>query len=261
MTRKNDRKIGLALGGGATLGAAHIGVLKAIDEMSIDIHCISGTSIGAYVAALYAFGVSPSKIEEEISGLNWLDISSFSFAKLKFGLLTNDKLGDSVRKLIDDPAIEDAQIPLAIVTTDIGKCEKLVITDGAVAAAVMASACVPGVFAPVEIDGRLLVDGGLVENVPLSPLEELGANVTVVVDLSRRRSYRKPDDMVDVLINSIDLAIDNATRLQTSKADWVISPGLSAFSRTSTEEIGSLIDEGYREACSELSKSGLADGV
>lgn len=251
------RKLGLALGGGATLGAAHIGVLKALEERSIDIHCISGTSIGAYIAALYAFGVSPSDIEDEIRGLNWLDISSFSFVKLKFGLLTNEKLGDSIEKMLGDVQIKDSQIPLAIVATDIANCEKAVLTECSISQAVMASTCVPGIFSPVDIDDRMLVDGGLVENVPISPLRELGADLTVGVDLSADRSYRKPDDFVDVLINSIDIAIDNATRLQTSEADLVISPKLGAYSRTDSEQISELVDKGYNACRSALDASEL----
>lgn len=258
MTKQNKKKVGLALGGGATFGAAHIGVLKALDEMSIDIHCISGTSIGAYVAALYAFGVAPSKIEQEVTGLDWLDITSFSLLKLKFGLLTNEVLGNSINKLIGDVAIQESNVPLAIVATDIGECKKLVLTEGNVAMAVMASSCVPGIFSPIKIDGRMVVDGGLVENVPVSPLNELGADFMIAVDLSRGRSYRKPDDIVDVLINSIDLAIDNATRLQTSKADLVISPKLSAYSRSDTGKTAKLIEEGYERARRELSDSSLA---
>ncbi len=251
------KKLGLALGGGATLGAAHIGVLKAIEEMSIDVHCISGTSIGAYIAALYAFEISISDIEDEISGLDWLDISSFSLVKLKFGLLTNDKLGDSIEKLLGDVRIEDARIPLAIVATDIANCKKIVLTEGSLSQAVMASTSVPGIFSPVEIGDQMLVDGGLVENVPVSPLRELGAGIIVGVDLNADRSYRKPDDLVDVLINSIDLAIDNATQLQTSKADLVISPKLRAYSRTDSAQVGELVDEGYKACRSAFSASDL----
>lgn len=251
------KKLGLALGGGATLGAAHIGVLKALEEMSIDVHCISGTSIGAYIAALYAFGVSPSDMEDEIKGLDWLDISSFSLLTLKFGLLTNDKLGDSVEKLIGDVRIQDAPTPLAIVATDIAICEKAILTQGALSQAVMASSCVPGIFAPVEIDDQMLVDGGLVENVPISPLEGLGANLTVGVDLSAHRSYRQPDDLVDVLVNAMDIAIDNATRLQTSKAELVISPEVGAYSRTDSGQVSELVDAGYQACFAAISASDI----
>lgn len=256
-SKTETRKLGLALGGGATLGAAHIGVLKALDEMSIDVHCLSGTSIGAYIAALYAFGISPSDIEAEIRGLDWLDISSFSLVKLKFGLLTNDKLGDSVEKLLGEVQIEDARIPLAIVATDIAQCKKAVLTQCSLSQAVMASTCVPGIFSPVDVDEKMLVDGGLVENVPISPLRDLGADLTIGVDLSAHRSYRKPEDLVDVLVNSIDIAIDNATRLQTSKADLVISPELHAYSRTDSRQVSELIDEGYKACRSALSSSNL----
>ena len=254
---RNNRKIGLALGGGATLGAAHVGVLRAFEEMSIDVHCISGTSIGAYVAALYAFGISPADIEEELQTLDWLDVSSFSLQKLKFGFLTNEKLGKSLDKMLGNPQISDARLQLAIVATDIASCKKVVLTDCAVSQAVMASTAVPGVFAPVEIGDQMLVDGGLVENVPLSPLKELGADVTVGVNLGAQRSYRKPDDLIDVLINAIDIAIDNATRLQTSEADLVISPELSAYSRTDSGKISELIEEGYKAARSVIGESGL----
>lgn len=250
-------KLGLALGGGATLGAAHVGVLKALDEMSITVSCISGTSIGAYIAALYAFGVSPSDIEDEIRGLDWLDVSSFSFVKLKLGLLTNEKLGDSIEKILGDVQIKDSRIPLAIVATDIANCRKAILTQCSVSQAVMASTCVPGIFSPIDIDDQMLVDGGLVENVPISPLEELGATLTAGVDLSAHRSYRKPEDLIDVLINSMDIAIDNATRLQTSDADLVIAPKLQAYSRTDSEQISELVDEGYKACRSALDASEL----
>ena len=246
------RKLGLALGGGATLGAAHIGVLKALEEMSIELHCVSGTSIGAYIAALHAFGVSPADIEKEIRGLNWLDVSGLSLKKMVFGLLTNDKLGKSLENRLGD-----SKIPLAVVATDIASGKKVVLSDCAVSQAVMASTAVPGIFAPVEIDDQMLVDGGLVENVPISPLQEMGADLVIGVDLGAHRSFQKPDDIVGVLINSIDIAIDNATRLQTSKADIVISPELGAYSRTDSTQIGELIDEGYKAACAAINHSDL----
>lgn len=255
ISNSEPRKLGLALGGGATLGVAHVGVLKALEEMSIDLHCISGTSIGAYIAALYAFGITPADIEEEVRGLNWLDISSFSISTLKFGLLNNDKLGNSIEKLLGNVQIRDAKIPLAIVATDITHCKKAVLTDCALSQAVMASTCVPGLFSPVEIDDQMLVDGGLVENVPISPLQKLGANLTVGVDLSAHRAYREPEDLVDVLVNSIDIAIDNATRLQTSHADLVIAPELRAYSRTDSGQVSELVDSGLKACRKAISRS------
>jgi NTE family protein len=243
---KQAKNIGLALGGGAILGAAHIGVLGALEERNIKISSISGTSIGAFIAALYAFGISPQEIETKVADLNWLDAAGFSISK--YGLLSNEKLGDTLKDTLGDVQFKDAKIPLAVVATDIGACKKVILKKGSVAEAVMASACIPGIFIPVEIEGRLLVDGGLVENVPISPLKEMGEEMILGVDLNAKRKYQKPEDMIDVLANALDLAIDNATRIQTEEADILIAPELSAYNRADVEKIHDIVQEGYDAA-------------
>lgn len=251
---KSGTKTGLALGGGAILGAAHIGVLKALDEKEIEICAITGTSIGALIAALYAFDIPPDEIEAIALELDWLDVSGFSLSK--FGLLSNERLGQTVKEALGEVRFADAAIPLAVVATDIGTGEKVVLKDGDVATAVMASSCVPGIFVPVEMDDRMLVDGGLVENVPLSPLAEMGAEMIIGVDLNAKRKYQRPEDLVDVLANALDIAIDYATRIQTDEADLMIAPQLSAYSRTDVEKVGDIISEGYDVASSILSEVG-----
>ncbi len=246
------KKIGLALGGGAILGASHIGVLRVLEERKIQIGCISGTSIGAFIAALYAFGVSSHEIEEKVSDLNWLDAAGFSFSK--YGLLSNKKLGDTLKKTLGDVDFEDAEIPVAVVATDIGACRKVVLKEGNVAEAVMASSCIPGIFIPVEFGDKMLVDGGLVENVPISPLKEMGADMIIGVDINANRKYRKPGDLIDVLANALDLAIDNATRIQTEEADILIAPELSAYNRTDVKKVHDLVKEGYDTASAILNE-------
>jgi len=142
--------------------------------------------------------------------------------------------------------LAQAHIPVALIATDLSSGEKVVLDRGEAARAVMASACVPGIFVPVEIDGRLLVDGGLVENVPVSPLHAAGADFVIGVDLNAGRHYQRPEDIIDVLANAIDIAIDNVTRHQTSDADLVIAPELASYSRRDTSRIGELIEEGYQ---------------
>ena len=238
------RGVSLALGGGAVLGAAHVGVLKALHERLISIKQISGTSIGAFIAALYAFGKTPSEIEYIITELDWLDVTSFTLSK--YGILNNAELGKKLTSLLGDVDFKKAKIPLFLVSTDLATGEKVVLKEGRVADAVMASSCLPGIFVPVEINTRLLVDGGLVENVPVSPLREAGAEFIIGVDLSAGRKYQRPQDIIDVFANSIDIAIDNVTRLQTSDADLIIAPGLSAYSRRDTSRIPELIREGEK---------------
>jgi NTE family protein len=248
----SDKKIGLALGGGAALGAAHLGVLKALEEKEIEIMAISGTSIGAFIAAMYAFQKSVNDITEIIKNLDWLDISGLSISRL--GLLSNKKLGKKLNDVLGQVNFSDASIAFACVATDISTGKKVTLTRGDVARAVIASTCVPGIFIPAKLDDKLLVDGGLVENVPVSVLKDLGAEVTIGVDLNAKRQYQKPQDIIDLLINSMDIAIDNATRIQTGQADFIIKPVLSAYNRTQTDKIDELIEKGYSAAMQELKK-------
>ncbi|MBT8149398.1 MAG: patatin-like phospholipase family protein [Gammaproteobacteria bacterium] len=251
----SSRKIGLALGGGAVLGAAHIGVLKALEENDIQIDSITGTSIGAFVAALHAFGISAREIEVIVTELGWLDISKLALSK--YGVLSNEKLGKAMREIIGDVSFSDAKIPLAVIATNIASGNPVVLNQGDVATATMASTCVPGVFAPVELDGQMLVDGGLVENVPLSPLRDMGANFIIGVDLNAKRQYEQPGDMIDVLMNALDIAIDNSTRLQTKNVDLLITPEVFHFSRTDRDNIEHLVSEGYKAAAPQLKEFAL----
>ena len=245
---------GLALGGGAILGAAHIGVLRALEE-NIHPQLISGTSIGAFIAALYAFNVSADEIEEMALELNWSNITSIKLSKLS--LFSNRKLGELVSSTLGDVNIEDARIPLAIIACDIATGQKVTFTEGPVAQAVMASCCLPGVFTPVEIDGRLLVDGGIAENVPVSALRDLGANSLIAVDLSKKVKYNEPKDIFDVMSNTISIAIDNNTKSRTRPADLIIAPDLTSNSRTNTDpaKIKEMIEIGYQQTMDQLNKN------
>ena len=244
--------VSLALGGGAVLGAAHVGVLKALDEHDVKVLQISGTSIGAFIATLYAFGKKPAEIEKIVTELDWLDVTKFTLSK--YGILSNEALGKQLTSELGDVDFDEAEIPLTLVATDISSGKKILLNKGKVARAVMASSCIPGAFIPVDIDDRLLVDGGLVENVPISPLRESGADFIIGVDLNAGRHYQRPDDIIDVLANAIDIAIDNVTRSQTTDADLLIAPELASYSRRDTSRSAELIEEGYRIASELLLK-------
>lgn len=248
----HHKKIGLALGGGAVLGAAHIGVLKALEERNIPIHSIAGTSIGAFIAALYAFGKTWKDIEEVALDLRWMDISAMSLSQ--YGLLTNEKLGETLNDMLGPVEFKSARIPLAMIATDISNGEKVILRKGDVAKAVMASTCIPGVFIPIEIENKLLVDGGILENVPLSPLQEMGAESIIGVDLNAQHTYKKPDNIIDVLVNTFDMTLMNATKMQTEEADVLITPDLSAFNLLDTDQVADLIQQGYNEAKAVLQK-------
>jgi len=246
MTGFEGKKVGLALGGGGALGAAHIGVLKALQEFEIRVGCISGTSAGALVASLYAFGKNWEALVEIAKQIKWMEISKLSLSR--YGLLSNEKLGALLKENIGEASIEDALIPLAIVATDIATGEEVVLDEGDVAKAVMASSCIPGIYVPVEMGGRLLVDGGIVENVPVSPLRRLGADVIIGVNLNVGHRKHKPKNIVEVLLRSFDFMLKAATRLQAEWADLIIAPDLSEYSMYDMNRTEELLEEGYRAA-------------
>jgi len=237
---------GLALGGGAVLGAAHIGVLKAMQELDFRPDFISGTSIGSFVAALYAFGKSWQEIEALALDLDWSDLSGLTLSE--YGLLSNRKFGAIVNRLLGSSRIEDAPLPLAIVATDICNGSKVVLRQGDVATAVMASSSIPGIFRPVEVDGMLLVDGVLTENVPISPLREMGAERILCVDLLGRHTFSRPEHLATLLMNAFYSALRTISELQIRDADLVITPDLSGFSLVDMSEVPAILKAGYTEA-------------
>jgi len=243
---KKDKKIGLALGGGAVLGAVHIGVLKALQEHAIEISYIAGTSIGSIISAFFAFGKDWQEIKEITDGINWWDVSAISLSNS--GLLSNKKMQDLLEEHIGEVKLEDAEIPVAMVAADITTGEKVVLKEGRVDKAVMASTCIPGAFVPVEVDDRLLVDGGIVESVPISPVKKMGADYIIAVDLTNIHSQKKPENILEVLLRSFDYTIKNATQLQTEEADLHIKPDLSNYNRVDVEQRDDLFEMGYAEA-------------
>ncbi|PWN08258.1 patatin-like phospholipase family protein [Rhodohalobacter mucosus] len=254
MNKERFKETGIALGGGAALGAAHVGVMKAFQEHEIEPKYISGTSIGAFVAAHIAFGTSLEDLEEIALELDWLDVTSFKLSRL--GLLNNEKLGKMILDQFGRVNIEESNIPLRMIATDISTGKKIVLEKGPLYKAVMASACLPGIFAPVEWEENLLVDGFLCENVPVTPLRKLGAEDIIGVDLTTNREFRRPDDIVDVLSNTFDIGLNNMIREQVKeeRVFW-IRPSLSAYSRADTGQTKKLIEEGYRAAMDALSAS------
>ena len=222
------QKIGLALCGGAVLGAAHVGILRAFEEKGLRIHCLTGTSIGALISALYAFGTPLDEIEAVVTGMGWLDVTSFVPSKL--GLLSNQKLGDIVTDILGEVRIEESPLPIAFIAADLRSGEKVLLNHGDVATAVMASACIPGLFIPVEFEDRLLVDGGLVEIVPISPLREMGAEFVVGVDL-RAHDLAAPN--IQNQIEVVERATHGRSQVRDVPGENLVRSGRHVFRRSS----------------------------
>jgi NTE family protein len=245
-TNKAPERTGLAFGGGVVLGAAHIGVLKAMEETGFRAECVAGTSIGSFIAAMHAFGKSWREIETVALELDWRDLSGLTLSG--YGLLSMRKFGEIVREQLGSRRIEESPIPLAIVATDICTGTEVVLREGDVATAVMASSSIPGIFKPVELGEMLLVDGVLTENVPVSPLKEMGANRIACIDLFGRHTFRRPEHLPDLLLNAFYSAMRAISQIQISEADLVIAPDLSRFSLVDMSAVPEILDTGYRES-------------
>lgn len=161
-----------------------------LKKLKIKIDMIGGTSIGAMVGAFYAFGMPVDEIEKITLEMDWPDISGIALSRR--GLLNNNEMGRLLDKHLGDVYFEDADIPFAAVTTDISTGEKVILDEGDVSEAVKASTCIPVLFEPIEYNGCLLVDGGLKESIPLSAIQNMGAEFTIGVDLNAHRKYKRP---------------------------------------------------------------------
>lgn len=239
-------KIGLALSGGSALGICHIGVIKALRENKISVDCVSGTSAGAIAAVCLAFGIPMKKMVDISKKVSWASVSKFGYSKM--GINSNKPVGEMIDEIINGAKIEDAKIPLAIVATDVDTGQKIILKKGNVAEAIMASTCLPGFFIPVEIKGRKLVDGGLVENLPVSPLNEMKVDIKIGVNLKHWRKLKKSRNILDVIANSYSILTGAQEKFIPGQADILIEPHLERFFSSDFEKADELMEEGYRAA-------------
>jgi NTE family protein len=180
----SNMKIGYALGGGAARGLSHIGVLKVLHEYGISPDIIAGTSIGAIIGALYASGHEPGDIEQLVLGLDWKRLVYLVDMTLPIsGLLQGRRVVSLLRSILGDITFSELRCAFACVATDIVNGEQVVLHDGSLIEAVRASISIPGLFTPVAIKGQYLVDGGLVNTVPVSVCREMGAEYVIGVNV------------------------------------------------------------------------------
>lgn len=176
------RKIGLALGSGSARGWSHIGVIRGLQEADVAIDIVCGSSIGALVGGAYAAG-KLDDAERLIRELAWSDVLGFMEVPVpRSGLINSEKIADYLRERLGDPNIEDLPIPFAAVATDLTSGQEVWIRKGSLIEAIRASISMPGMFTPCFREGRLLVDGGLINPVPVSLCRSLGANTVIAVN-------------------------------------------------------------------------------
>ena len=250
-------KIGLALGGGGARGIAHLGVWQRLQELGIPIHCVAGTSIGAIAGAIIAAG----RVDEALA---WCEMSSWKkLPGLIFdrpttkALLLGRRVEEKLRQIIAAERFADLSMPYAAVATDLNTGEAVVMQEGDLISAVRASMSIPGVFSPIEREGRVLVDGGLVNPLPVSACRALGAEVVIAVDVNplgdpaTAKPFKKLHIM-DVLLKSFGIFNYELTRreLAVNKPDVLIRPEVGQVVALDFRRVGPLVEIG-RQAVDE----------
>jgi NTE family protein len=283
-------RVGLVLSGGGARGAAHVGVLKVLEDLHVPIDAIAGTSMGAVVGGLYASGLSAHEIESVMTSLNWQDAFSDSPPRqdqtfrrkledqnflVKFplglrarrfllpkGLIGGQKLNQSLRRLTLPVAqiekFDDLPIPFRAVATDLETGEPVIMSDGDLTSAMRASLSAPGLFIPVERNGRLLVDGGIAENLPIDVAKAMSVDVLIVVDVGAPLLPRAQLGTVPVISNQM-LAILIRRDAQRQRAllgdrDIIIDPPLKEASSFDFTAVRKAIDAGEKAARGEEQK-------
>lgn len=215
--------VALALGGGASKGFAHIGVIKVLKENGIPIHIVTGTSAGAIVGSLYASGMSPDRLELEAEILNKADVVDLTLSTR--GFIKGEKLQNWINAKVKNRPMDKFPIKFGAVATEFGTGRMTVFSIGNAGQAVRASASIPNVFQPAPIGGKQYVDGGLSAPVPVSAAKRLGANVVIAVDISA-----KPETLTDssgfwaYLDQSLNIMSTAALNNELKQASVVIKP-------------------------------------
>ncbi|RMF88362.1 MAG: patatin family protein [Nitrospinota bacterium] len=245
MTKR--KTVGLALGGGAARGIAHIGVLKALTQAHIPIDFLAGTSSGSLIAACYAAGMPVEYMIERALQTHWRLLTRLSLQKT--GLSSGEKLSAFLHSLLDHKHFADLQIPLAVVTTDLYSGEAYLIQSGEVEVAVRASCSVPGIFPPVSLHGKLLVDGGLVNNVPVDVVRQMGADIVIGVDVNEYSdSSQNLDNLFTIVLRSLNILMQQHVRRVLQEADVVLLPPAARFSPLDLNHVAEMVALGEEAA-------------
>mgnify|MGYP000906743665 CR=1 FL=1 len=241
---KKRPNIGLALSSGASRGLAHIGVIKTLEENGIKPDFISGSSIGAMIGAFYCCSIDMDMLIRICKNMRtdiWVDP-----AVSKKGILAGKKAEEFIRLLTKNKKIEDLELPLRIVATDLVKSKRYVFSSGYIWEAVRASISIPGIFCPVEIDGMILVDGGVIDRVPASLVKDMGSDIVIAVDVTKGEHETIPKNFIEVIMQSLETMENEIAKNCLIDADIYISPVIKDINPLDFTQVDLCIMEGVK---------------
>ena len=249
---KKPPRIGLALGGGAARGFAHIGVIQVLEEAGLAPDLVVGTSAGSVVAALYASGKSGKELQSIAETLDEATFSDWRLPLFKPGLLKGEALARFITSQVKGRQIQELPKPLGVVATDLQSGQGVLFERGDTATAVRASSAIPAVFQPVDIAGRDYVDGGLVSPVPVLSAQKMGAELVIAVDIASQTGTEVGLDTFGILMKTFAIMGKSITALELQKADLVIKPATAGLSSASFASRAAAIAAGRQAMLAQL---------
>jgi len=239
--------VGLALGGGVARGIAHVGVLRELEKNHIPVDLIAGTSVGSLVGGGYAAGLSPDQLERIAQTIRWSDLGRVTVSRL--GFYNNARTEDYVRSVFPVDRFEKLRTPLGVVATDLQAGQMVVFTEGDLALAIRASCAIPCYFTPVLVNGRLMVDGGLVGHLPAAVARGMGADIVIAVDVnSQSLPIPPPTNIFTVMSQALSIMGRSTVSYLYQDADVVISPRVAHIKPDDLSKADEMIAAGEEAA-------------
>ena len=251
---KGPPKIALVLGGGAARGFAHVGVIRVLEQEKIPIQLIVGTSVGSLIGGLYAADPNSLNLEWLAFSIEKEDLFDYSVVYSKMGPVLGDRLEKFVQTKAKVKNLEQMKIPFYPVATDLNTGQTWVFEKGSVGRAVRASSSIPGIFQPVEINGRTYVDGGVTDNLPVDIARAKGADIIIAVNIQKKIDNPQINSLIDVILQSINIMGRELVIYKCRQYDVLIEPAVGDVGLTDFSQKKRLMEAGMQAARQALPK-------
>jgi len=239
--------VGVALGGGVARGIAHIGVLRELEKHKIPVDLIAGTSVGSLIAGAYAAGLSPAQLEQLAHTISWSDLGRVTVSRL--GFYNNARTEEYIRATFPVDRFEKLRMPLGVVATDLQAGKMVVFTEGDLALAIRASCAIPCYYTPVMVNGRLMVDGGLVGHLPAAVARGMGADIVIAVDVnSQSLPIPPPTNIFTVMSQALSIMGRSSVSYLYQEADVVVHPRVEHVKPDDLSKADEMIEAGETAA-------------
>jgi NTE family protein len=243
---KKEPKIALVLGGGSAKGFAHVGVIRVLEQEKIPVHMIVGTSVGSLIGGIYAANPDSFQLEWIAFKIDKNDILDFSLVYSKLGPVQGARLESFVDQTVKVKKIEETKIPFYPVATDLNTGETIILEKGSLGKAIRASSAIPGIFVPVTFGNRMLVDGGVTNNIACDIARNKGADVVIAVNLQKDIKDYDITSVVDIIGQSVNIMMHQAGKSKLQYADVVVEPDTKGASMFDFSQKKNLIEEGIK---------------